>query len=180
MQKSASNRVSHCQTIHEKSIIKSTKEEVVPSEIFVRQREDYPKTPRVVIECKEENQEVKDLVLLLKTKEKKLVGTLEGKEYIIKPRTVLYAESVDGATFLYTKKDVYRTTYTLTEIEGQLKTIGFFRCSKSTVLNINAIDSLTSQIGNRIDAKLVNEEHIVISRRYAKELRSILKGGMEE
>ena len=53
---------------------------------------------------------------------------------------------------------------------------GFFRCSKSMVINVCHVDRLKSESGNRIDAQMGNGEHVMISRRYAKALRRILKG----
>ena len=70
-----------------------------------------------------------------------------------------------------------QTEYTLNELEGMLGQDGFFRCSKAFIVNLDKIVSLRSEMGNRIDAKLENGEHLIISRRYAKELRAILKEG---
>ena len=47
-------------------------------------------------------------------------------------------------------------------------------------MNIYQIDRLKSKAENRIDAQMKNGEHVIISRRYAKELRRILKGGQEK
>ena len=44
------------------------------------------------------------------------------------------------------------------------------------IINIYRIEKLKSESGNRIDAMMDNGEHVIISRRYAKELRSILRG----
>lgn len=140
-------------------------------------RKEYEKDPHVLIHCREQNQEVQEIVALLETKNQKLIGMKNQQEHIIPPKEVLYAESVDGVTYLYTKEAVYRTTYSLTELEERYRARGYFRCSKSAVLNMHAIESLKSEEGNRIDAALCNGEHIIISRRYAKELRQILKGG---
>ena len=79
--------------------------------------------------------------------------------------------------FAYTKEREMQTEYTLNELEKLLGEDGFFRCSKSFIVNIDKIVSLQSEVGNRIDAKLENGEHLIISRRYAKELRRILKEG---
>ena len=141
---------------------------------------EYTMDPNVLIQCQESTKEVREIVAMLETRNEKIIGTQNQKEYIIQPKAVLYAESVDGVTYIYTKEAVFRTTYSLTELEERHRTRGFFRCSKSAVLNVHAIDSLRSEAGNRIDAALSNEEHIIISRRYAKELRQILKGGRGE
>lgn len=112
---------------------------------------------------------------LLDIQKKKLIGFSEQKQYIIDPSEVLYCESVDGTTYIYAKDKVYRTAYTLSDIENTYSDTGYMRCSKSMVLNIHAIKSLRSELGNRIDTLLSNGEHIIISRHYAKELRNILK-----
>lgn len=146
-------------------------------EISVDIKKDYPKEPKILIQCQEETEQVKEVLQLLKTTERKLIGSLQHEEHVIDPKDVYYGESVDGVTYLYTKEEVYRTSYSLTELEERYSMRGFFRCSKSTVLNVHAIKSLRSEVGNRIDARLDNEEHIIISRKYAKQLRNILKGG---
>lgn len=143
--------------------------------ISIEEDSRYPVSPHVIIQCQKETEEVKDIVQRLQQGEPKLLGTIGKKEYVIPPQEVLYGESVDGATYLYTKEEVYRTTYTLTELEEQYEDMGYMRCSKSIVLNIHAIEILKSEFGNRIDAELSNGEHVIISRRYAKELRAMRK-----
>ena len=65
--------------------------------------------------------------------------------------------------------------HTLTFLEALYAQEGFFRCSKSMMLNIYRIERLKSMPGKRIDATMDNGEHIVISRRYAGELRNRLR-----
>ena len=148
-------------------------------EIIIDMKQEHPLCPRVIIQCQGETEEVIEILQLLESKEKKIIGFLYQKEYFLKPKEVLYVESVDGSSYIYTSDQVYKTNYSLLEFESQFSSHGFFRCSKSVVLNIHAIDELKSEMGNRIDARLQNGEHIIISRRYAKELRAILKGEEE-
>lgn len=144
--------------------------------IRVDEKREYSVSPCVVIQCQKNNEEVQEIVSLLESKDKKIIGKLDEKEHIISPQDILYAESVDGSTYIYTSKQVYKTAYTLANLESDYKERGFFRCSKSAVLNIGAIEWLKSEMGSRIDARLINGEHIIISRRYGKELRRLLKG----
>lgn len=141
----------------------------------IEKSEAYDQEPEVVIYCKEVDERVQKIIAALDMQKKKLLGILEQKEYIVEPEEVLYCESVDGVVFIYTCEQVYRSSYTLNDIENIFPDHGFFRCSKSMVLNINSITSLESEMGNRIDAMLSNGEHIMISRRYAKQFRAILK-----
>ena len=148
--------------------------------IRVEEKSEYGQVPEVIIRCNHKNNEVNEIVELLETKYKKMIGSLKQQEHVLKPSDILYCESVDGVTYAYTNKEVYKTWYTLNELEQTYAVMGYFRASKSVVINIHAIESLKSEIGNRIDACLENGEHIIISRRYAKALRTILKGGEEE
>lgn len=143
--------------------------------IRIEKNQDFDQEPEVIIRCREVDANVHKILSQLEEPQKKLIGYENHKEYVINPYDVLYCESVDGIVFLYNKERVYRTSYTLNDMEASFSKLGFFRCSKSMVININSIKSLKSELGNRIDARLSNGEHIIISRHYAKQFRSILK-----
>ncbi len=135
----------------------------------------YDPEPEIIIRCREIDDKVQNILSLLNMQKKKLLGFIEQTEHVIEQGEVLYCESVEGVVFIYTEKQVYRSTYTLNEIENIFSGAGFFRCSKSMVLNINSIKSLKSEFGNRIDALLSSGEHILISRHYVKQFRIVLK-----
>ena len=108
-----------------------------------------------------------------------IMGKNENGQCRLLPEQIYYFERVDDRVFAYTKGQEYQVTLTLREAEERLKGHGFFRCNKSFVVNIDRIVSVRSQMGNRIDALLDNQEHVIISRRYVKEFRELLKGGKE-
>ena len=85
---------------------------------------------------------------------------------------------MDERIFAYTEKAEYQVMLTLAEAEEALQEYGFFRCNKSFVLNSDHIISVRSEMGNRINAILDNQEHVIISRRYAKDFREMLKRGI--
>lgn len=130
----------------------------------------------VIIRYRQMTQQIEDIVQYLEGKAEKLVVTNDGQQFFINIPDVIYLDSVDGSTFVYTQDNVYRAAITLTLFAALYADKGFFRCSKSAVMNIYRIDRLKSMSGSRIDAMMDNGEHIIISRRYAKELRRILKG----
>lgn len=123
--------------------------------------------------------EIERIVNFIKGEQTKLVGWRDKEQKVIDIKSILYIETVDGKTFAYTENDVLKLDYTLTQIEQKLNDINFFRCSKSMIINIDKVDSLRSLPSNRIDAKMVNEEHIIISRTYASDFRRILKKGAQ-
>ncbi|MBE5793530.1 MAG: LytTR family transcriptional regulator [Clostridiales bacterium] len=131
----------------------------------------------VIIRCREITPEIRQLLTHLQSSGQKLIGSKDGTQVVIQPRDILYIESVDGKTFVYTAMDVLRVEYTLIQLEERLNGVNFFRCSKSMILNIDKVTALKSLASNRIDATLQGGEHILISRTYASDFRKRLKGG---
>ncbi len=132
-------------------------------------------TEEVIIKYHAMTEQIDSIINYINRQEEKWVVCKDGQQFVISPQNVIYLESVDGITYLYTDEDVYRTGLSLAAAEAAYMEEGYFRCSKSMVINIYRIQKLKSESGNRIDAMMDNGEHVIISRRYAKELRSILK-----
>ncbi|MBR5358540.1 MAG: LytTR family transcriptional regulator DNA-binding domain-containing protein [Clostridiales bacterium] len=134
------------------------------------ERVDSKDQEEAVIKAVEITDEISGAVELLEGNSKGVAVSQEGKSYIIKISAIYYIESVDKKTFVYTKQGCYDTKYRLYELEVLLG--GYFmRCSKSTIINLKKVRNVKSQISGRIDATLINDEVVVISRGYAKEVK---------
>lgn len=131
----------------------------------------------VIIRCRERSAEIERLIGYIEGRSRAIAAFKDSRRFMISPEEVIYLESVDGTTYLYTQDEVLRTPLTLAQAEAEYTHEGYFRCSKSMIINIYRIEFLRSEPGNRIDACMDNGEHVVISRHYSKELRAILKGG---
>ncbi len=123
--------------------------------------------------------EIERIVDFIKGGQTRLAGWKDKEQKLVDIKSILYIETVDGNTFAYTETDVLKLDDTLARLERQLNDISFFRCSKSMIINIDKVDSLRSLPSNRIDARMVNGEHIIISRTYAADFRRILKKGAQ-
>lgn len=134
----------------------------------------------VIIRYREMNEQIKALVQIARGIEQRISAYAEGKQFLLMPEEILYLESVDGVTFAYLPDQLYRVSSSLGELAVCYEGWGFFRCSKSMVLNIYKIRYLKSEPGNRIRATMENGEQVMISRKYARQLRQILKGGKED
>lgn len=134
-------------------------------------------TEEIIIRCRKITPAIKNIQKTFESQDIKLIGKSNGESCILKPEEIYYFESVDDFVFAYLKSEAYQIGNTLSGLDEMLKSRGFFRCSKSFLLNVNHVKKLTSMIGNRIDATLDNGEHIIVSRRYAKEFRAMLSGG---
>ena len=110
----------------------------------------------------------------------RLVGTKDGEQVVIDPNDIIYIESVDGKSYVYTNEDVLGVEFTLAQLERILEAVNFFRCSKSMIINIDKVRRLKSLASNRIDATMCSGEHIIISRTYASDFRKRLKGASSD
>lgn len=134
----------------------------------------------MIIRYREMNEQIRSLARIVRGMEQRISAFAEGKQFLLMPEEILYLESVDGVTFAYLADQVCRVSAGLGELAVYYEGRGFFRCSKSMALNIYKIRYLKSEPGNRILATMENGEQVMISRRYAKQLRQILKGGAED
>ncbi len=133
----------------------------------------------VVIRYQNMNETIASIIEIVGGGRKKLTGVWEKQTLLLKPEDIFYLESVDGTTFAYLRDKVAKVDKSLAELTLLFESRGFFRCSKSMVLNIHKISYLKSEPGNRIRATVENGEQVMISRKYAKQLRQILKGGAD-
>lgn len=129
----------------------------------------------IIIKYRQMNRQIDDLVKYIKGQGERLLGIKDGQQFFLHLPNIIYLESVEGVTYLYTEQEVYQSNLTLALFETLYAKDGFFRCSKSMIINIYRIRKLKSMAGNRIDAAMDNDEHVLISRHYAKEFRNILK-----
>ncbi len=128
----------------------------------------------IIVKCSKIDDELLQLLNYIKRGKMKLNVYREGEIHLIEPDEVYYFESVDQKVFAYLEKDVYETKSRLYELEAQLPVRDFLRASKSVILNINKIRSITPAFGGRFEAVLQNEEKIIISRQYVGTLKEKL------
>lgn len=128
----------------------------------------------VEIHCKEVTGETERLKRYISRFDEHITGTCDGGSYNIDISSILYIESVDKKTFLYTSRKVFLTDKRLYELEELLDEKTFFRCSKSVIINLDKIKSLKPEVTRNILATLENDEVIVISRRYVRALKTLI------
>jgi len=128
----------------------------------------------VEIHCREVTPEVGKLERYVRRFGTTLPATENGEHFNIPIDAILYIESVDKKTFIYTENQTLMSEKRLYELEELLDRRDFFRCSKSVILHLNKVQQLKPEITRNILATLVNGERVVISRRYAPELKKLL------
>ncbi len=87
---------------------------------------------------------------------------------------MVYCETVEERIFVYTSQTMYQTALGLGELESRYGSLGFFRTSKSALVNLHHIRSLKSWAAGRIEATLETGERLMVSRHYSPLLRERL------
>lgn len=133
----------------------------------------------IVVRYSEKNAEVTAILELLSSRGTQLCGILEetGESVMFPVGDVYYFESVDSALFAYLENAVYRLDGRLDTVADRYAPQGFARCSRVMAVNLYRIERLKSLGAGRILATMMNGEDVIISRRYAGELRRRLRSG---
>ncbi len=134
---------------------------------------------QLILRCHAVTEEMKEIISFARSRQGRLSGTREDKQYEIPILDVYYIEAVDNRTFLYTKQDVYESRLKLYELEERLQGKHFLRISKSVLLNLMKVESIKPALNGRFMAILQSKEEVIISRKYVKDLKMALQGGRE-
>ena len=129
----------------------------------------------IIVRCASLNDRLMKLIAALRTEESSLTGYMDDKIVKLAPKEVFYFETVDNKVFAYTGKGVYEVRKKLYEIEKEYAGTDFLRISKSAIVNVAKIAYIRPLINGRFEAKLKNEEKIIINRQYVIELKKKLE-----
>ena len=129
----------------------------------------------VILRCTQLDDEMLRVLSLLRSGMQKLLVWNEHREMLpLSVSKVVYCETVEEKTFVYTHDGIYQTALSLAELEDRWGDLGLFRAGKSSVVNLYEIQKLKNCGSGRIEALLTTGEKMVISRRYAPILRERL------
>ena len=124
--------------------------------------------------CRALTPEIERVLATLRILNQQLMVSCGEESVILDVSGIIYIESVDRKTFVYTKDAVYESKLKLYEIEARLCESGFIRANKSCLIQIRQIKSLRSDIDRRIRVTFESGEQILVSRQYADELKKRL------
>lgn len=138
---------------------------------------DEGEEEQIIIKCRNLDDDLMKLIYQLKMRQEMLVAHDKDKDRIVRvaPSDVLYFESVDKRTFLYTRNQVLTIKQKLYQIEQTFRNSDFIRVSKSVILNVAMIKSIYPMFSGRFEAILDNGEKVSISRQYVPELKKKIK-----
>ena len=128
----------------------------------------------IQVNCNRLTPEIEKLLATLRMLDKQLLVKRDEETHILDVGKIIYMEAIDRKTFVYTISDIYESPLRLYELEEKLEDYGFYRVSKSCILQLRNIQSLKADFDRRIRVTMENGEQLMVSRQYADELKKKL------
>ncbi len=119
--------------------------------------------------------EVEALLAFIKSKNNsgKLVLMREDEQFFVDAKEVVYFEASQGKVNVHTENGTYQTKQKLYELSEALCALPFAQISKSVVVNIDFVKSVSAEFSGNYSLKLKSgKEILTISRKYMKEFKS--------
>lgn len=142
--------------------------------VTLNQDPSFPET-EVIINCPRADEDILRLVAMLRIHQQKLVGLLNGEQHLLDVKDILYIDTADKRTFLYTGTAVYESALRLYELEDGLRELDFLRAGRSVIVNFRRIRSIRPELGGRLLVTMDNGEQVYVSRQYAGEMKGKLR-----
>ncbi|KXU51644.1 MAG: LytTR family DNA-binding domain-containing protein [Longibaculum muris] len=134
--------------------------------IIIEESDDYQEN-EILIKCQNQNdEEIQRIIQNIQSLQTSLICKKEKAYLRIYLENILYIESIDEKTFLYTIDDVYEASQKLYELEQNLQSQGFLRISKSCILNLEYLQHVRALFNGKYEATLTNNEKLTINRSY--------------
>ena len=135
--------------------------------------EKYPDTD-IKITAPRLTQDIEKIISFMRILDRKITAKKGDETYLLGAEKILYIETVDRNTFIYTTEATYESDLKLYELEQELLEQDFIRISKQSIVNLRKVKSLKADINRKIRITLQNGEQIIVSRMYSEELRKRL------
>lgn len=127
----------------------------------------------IIVRCTDLDERILKLIQALRA-ENKLTGYIDDKIMKLSLKEIYYFEAVDNKVFSYTAKETYEVHKKLYEIEQAFEHTDFLRISKSVIVNVAKIAYVKPIFNGRFEAKLKNDEKVIVSRQYVADLKKKL------
>lgn len=144
-------------------------------QIITRQVKDKPLT--VTIEYPEYNDAVNGLIRKIRSIDVGFNAVMDGRQVKIGLPEVYYIENVERKIFIYTSKDVYRLDSSMSDLENMMPDTGLVRISRTCIMNTDHLKEIRQIKNSRLEAVLDNEEMLIVSRKYLKDIKRVFQKG---
>ncbi|NLN50824.1 MAG: LytTR family transcriptional regulator [Acholeplasmataceae bacterium] len=129
--------------------------------------------PYAIIYSNEKTEHINNVIKILKSSERALPVTLNDKIHILWPRDIYLIQVTDGKLTVYDKDKTYSLNKRLYEAKELLGS-NFIQISKSSVVNVNYVESVEASFSGTLKVKLKNNLSDYISRFFVKDFKKYL------
>ena len=129
----------------------------------------------IIVNCPQISDEIEKALSVLRMLDMKLTGRKDGRQYILEAADIMYIESTDKRTFIYTTSDIYESPFRLYELEAKLADGDFLRASKNCIFNINHIKSIAPDFDRRLIVVMEKDIKLIVSRQYSQAVKQKLE-----
>jgi len=129
----------------------------------------------IAVTCNHLSDDIEKLLAAIRMWDMKLTGRKDGRQYILEAADIVYIDSIEKHTFLYSSTGVYETPFKLYELETKLACRDFVRASKNSLLNINHIQFIEPAVDRRLILKMTGDIELVVSRQYSAAVKEKLE-----
>lgn len=128
----------------------------------------------IIIRCRHLDDRMLKMIYALKEGQERLTVLRDGRFFQILPKDIYYFEAVDNKVFAYLEQEVCECKYKLYELEQRFAETGFFRATRSTIVNLSRVKSFSPAFNGRFELLMKNDERLIVSRQYVPELKAKL------
>ena len=125
----------------------------------------------VSILCPKVDHRVRRIIEATEIENMKLAGMSVGYLCMVGINEVLYAETVDSSTFLYTPDKVLESGLSLAELESYLESTEFVRATRQMLINLAHVQGLRPYLNARLELMLDNGERVIASRQFSPAIK---------
>ena len=129
----------------------------------------------ITIKCRHIGDDIEKLLASIRMLDMKLTGQKDGRQYFIEVAEIMYIESIDKRTFIYTIIDIYESPFKLYELEAKLADKDFLRASKNCLFNISHVQSIEPDLDRRLIITMRKDLKIMVSRQYSATVKQKLE-----
>ena len=137
--------------------------------------DDHYTETEIIVNCNRMSDDMEKLLAAIRVFDMKITGRKDGREYVLELADLVYIESIDKRTFLYTLKDSYESPFRLYELEAKLVNLDFLRVSRNCLINVNHIQSIETEFNSRLILTMPRDIKLIVSRQYASGVKQKLE-----
>ena len=137
--------------------------------------DDQCNETEVLVKCNRLSDDIEKLLAAIRMLDMKLTGRKDGRQYILEAADIMYIESTDKRTFLYTPTDIYESHFRLYELEAKLIDKDFLRASKNCIFNISHVHSIEPDMDRRLILTMGKNIKLIVTRQYSAAVKQKLE-----